>query len=259
MRWGLWLAVGIALMLMVLWSLGRLPVEQMGQDIVGIKAKVSSLVQVLGPAPTTGQAERTPQLIARSTTTAAPTTAAATAQPDVDAEADQTVAEAILAEAAAEPSATAPALTAPLAAPSPGAQTITQTVTAVPTTRLDADLGAHAHCNRSAADSHTARPCCDRHDCTGTGGTANTYRVQAGDTLFGIAQQFNVSLDALLAVNRISATTMLRIGQELVIPGAGVPPTPTLTPRPRATSTPTHTGATHPCAISARARADQPR
>ena len=47
-----------------------------------------------------------------------------------------------------------------------------------------------------------------------------------------------MSLAALLAANRISANATLRIGQELVIPGAGVPPAPTATPKPRATPTP---------------------
>jgi LysM repeat protein len=74
---------------------------------------------------------------------------------------------------------------------------------------------------------------------TPTGGTANTYRIQSGDTLSGVAQRFNVSLDALLAANRITANTTLRIGQTLIIPGAGVPPAPTATPKPRATATPT--------------------
>lgn len=69
------------------------------------------------------------------------------------------------------------------------------------------------------------------------GNNANKYRIRSGDTLSGIAQRFNVSLEALLAANRIAANATLRIGQELVIPGAGAPLAPTATPKPRATPT----------------------
>ncbi len=59
--------------------------------------------------------------------------------------------------------------------------------------------------------------------------------VRAGDTLFGIALQYGLSLDDLLAWNHMSAETLLQIGQELLIR----PPTPT--PEPTPTPTPTMT------------------
>lgn len=62
-----------------------------------------------------------------------------------------------------------------------------------------------------------------------------THRVKAGDTALGIALQYGLTLDDLLAYNGISADTLLQIGQELIIR----PPTPT--PEPTVTPTPTFT------------------
>ena len=47
-----------------------------------------------------------------------------------------------------------------------------------------------------------------------------TYVVQRGDTLRGIAEQFNVSVQALLEANHLTAAQAdnLRVGQELIIP-----------------------------------------
>ena len=44
------------------------------------------------------------------------------------------------------------------------------------------------------------------------------YTVQGGDTLSGIAQQFGVSVDALMAANNISNADLLRAGDQLIIP-----------------------------------------
>lgn len=62
-----------------------------------------------------------------------------------------------------------------------------------------------------------------------------SHIVRAGDTAFGIALQYGLSLDELLAFNRLSADTLLQIGQELLIR----PPTPT--PEPTSMPTPTMT------------------
>ncbi len=60
-----------------------------------------------------------------------------------------------------------------------------------------------------------------------------SHIVRAGDTAFGIALQYGLSLDQLLAFNKLSADTLLQIGQELLIH----PPTPTPEPTPTATPT----------------------
>lgn len=45
------------------------------------------------------------------------------------------------------------------------------------------------------------------------------YTVQEGDSLLAIAQRFGVSVDALMAANNISNADLLRVGDELIIPG----------------------------------------
>ena len=51
-----------------------------------------------------------------------------------------------------------------------------------------------------------------------------TYVVQAGDTVFSIAQRFGITIPALVAANNIGADYRIYIGQVLVIPGATTPP-----------------------------------
>lgn len=52
-----------------------------------------------------------------------------------------------------------------------------------------------------------------------TGGTPpDTYVVQPGDTLYGIAVKFNVDVQALIDANNISDPNNLLAGQILVIP-----------------------------------------
>lgn len=47
---------------------------------------------------------------------------------------------------------------------------------------------------------------------------ATVYTVQPGDTLFGIAQQFGVSVDALAAANGLDDPGHINVGQRLIIP-----------------------------------------
>jgi putative chitinase len=53
-----------------------------------------------------------------------------------------------------------------------------------------------------------------------------TYIVQAGDTLFGIARRFGVSVQAIATANNINPYGWVFVGQRLVIPGAGTTPPP---------------------------------
>jgi LysM repeat protein len=50
--------------------------------------------------------------------------------------------------------------------------------------------------------------------------SANTYTVVAGDTLWGIAQQFGTTVEAIAAANNITNTNSIEIGQVLTIPPA---------------------------------------
>ena len=57
------------------------------------------------------------------------------------------------------------------------------------------------------------------------------YIVQRGDTLWGISQQFKVSLNKILSANGLSKTSVISIGQTLQIPGVAESETfqPTIT------------------------------
>ncbi len=65
--------------------------------------------------------------------------------------------------------------------------------------------------------------------------TPFTYTIQAGDTLFGIALRYNVSLDRLVAANPGLNTSILSIGTEVNIPAGesgSLVAYPTATPYP---------------------------
>jgi LysM repeat protein len=58
------------------------------------------------------------------------------------------------------------------------------------------------------------------------------YQVQEGDTLFGIAQRFNVDLLLLITINNLDAANpIIRVGDQLTIPGPDTQ-LPTSTPVP---------------------------
>lgn len=62
-----------------------------------------------------------------------------------------------------------------------------------------------------------------------------THIVRSGDTAWGIALLYGLTLEQLAAFNNISPDTLLQIGQELLIRPPTVTPEPTITPTPSAT------------------------
>ncbi|MCD4684348.1 MAG: LysM peptidoglycan-binding domain-containing protein [Anaerolineae bacterium] len=74
---------------------------------------------------------------------------------------------------------------------------------------------------------------------TGTGGplptTSASYTVQPGDTLAGIASQFNTTVNTLAQMNNIVNPNLIFPGQELTVSG----PQPTVPPAPQPTAQPT--------------------
>jgi LysM repeat protein len=63
--------------------------------------------------------------------------------------------------------------------------------------------------------------------------------VQAGDTISGLALEYDVPEEDIIAANDLQNPNFLQLGTELVIPVGGLAPaTPTLTPVPTATETP---------------------
>lgn len=69
---------------------------------------------------------------------------------------------------------------------------------------------------------------------------ANTqkYTVQFGDTLSEIARKFDVSVADIVALNNLTNADILSEGQQLLIPGSPLTPTPTRVPIPTSTRAP---------------------
>lgn len=68
-----------------------------------------------------------------------------------------------------------------------------------------------------------------------------TYTVQPGDTLSGIAAQYGVTVEAIMAANNIESRSVVYAGQTLIIPSPGstlVPPEPTSPPAASVTRQP---------------------
>ena len=63
-----------------------------------------------------------------------------------------------------------------------------------------------------------------------------THIVKSGDTAWGIALQYGLTLDELAAFNNISPDAFLQIGQELMIRPPTPTPEPTVTPEPTQTT-----------------------
>jgi murein DD-endopeptidase MepM/ murein hydrolase activator NlpD len=59
-----------------------------------------------------------------------------------------------------------------------------------------------------------------------------TYVVQPGDTLFGIAQQYGTTVEAIVAANDIADPALIVAGQKLIIPTGPAAPEPAANPPP---------------------------
>ncbi|HLY66344.1 MAG TPA: LysM domain-containing protein [Chloroflexota bacterium] len=66
----------------------------------------------------------------------------------------------------------------------------------------------------SVAPAATAKPSASSAASAPAGG----YTVQSGDTLLGIARQFNTTVQAIADANKMTSNATLRVGQKLVIP-----------------------------------------
>jgi LysM repeat protein len=65
------------------------------------------------------------------------------------------------------------------------------------------------------------------------------HTVRAGDTVTGLALQYDVPAEDIIAANQLQNPNFLELGMKLIIPVSGVPlATVTLTPAPTATETP---------------------
>ncbi len=226
-RWGLWLAGLIGIVLLSLWGLGQLPIARVVDEVTKVREQVAGLVQVLGPvnSPTPSQAQPavSPTLVAMITEAPASTlpptpttTTEATPVPPVETAETPAVAQTEAVPTAATITPATPAT----ATPSPTAtETSAPTATASPAPSF------------TPTRTPTAQPAAS---------DTTTYRVQSGDSLSSIATRFGITWGELAAANGLNSRSVLRIGQELIIPvvGAPLPPTATPTPRPAATPVP---------------------
>jgi LysM repeat protein len=94
--------------------------------------------------------------------------------------------------------------------------------TAVPT--LNAVVQTQVAATATAAPTSTPTP-----------GNSRKYIVKSGDTLTAIATEFNVTVADLVAANKLTNQDVLSLGQELIIPGGPLTPTPSLVPIPTST------------------------
>jgi LysM repeat protein len=74
-------------------------------------------------------------------------------------------------------------------------------------------------------------------------GVPTTYTVQSGDSFNAIARRFNLTPQELQTLNGITNTSVIQVGQVLIVAVNTLTAEPTQTPAPTATSTtaPTHT------------------
>ncbi len=104
--------------------------------------------------------------------------------------------------------------------------------------------GFHLH-NAAAQPAATTTP---RSTSAPIASAPTTYTVQSGDSFNAIARRFNLTTQELQTLNGITNTSVIRVGQVLIIALNTVTPEPTETPAPTATSTaaPTRTSTTTP-------------
>ncbi|OAN38496.1 LysM peptidoglycan-binding domain-containing protein [Microbacterium sp. H83] len=74
---------------------------------------------------------------------------------------------------------------------------------------------------------------------------AATYVVVAGDTIFGIAQKHGTSVDAVLAANGLTRSSVIFPGQALALSGSPAATAPAPAPAAPAAPAPANGGATH--------------
>jgi LysM repeat protein len=127
------------------------------------------------------------------------------------------------------------------------APTQTAEATAAPTQPAEATAAATQPAGTPAP---TSPPAATK---TPGGEGAVVHVVKAGDTLYGISLQYDVSVDDLLKLNNLTRDSILSIGQEIVVKaGAGgaapVQPTPTLKATVAPTAQATTTAAAAPTA-----------
>lgn len=103
-----------------------------------------------------------------------------------------------------------------------------------------------------SAQAQTAATATPRSTSTPIASGALTYTVKSGDSFNAIARRFNLTPQQLQAFNAITNTSVIRVGQVLIVAVSTFTPTPvpTDTPAPTSTATPTETPTPVPTATA---------
>lgn len=103
-----------------------------------------------------------------------------------------------------------------------------------------------------SAQAQAAGTATPRSASTPITGVPTTYTVKTGDSFNAIARQFNLTPQQLQALNAITNTGVIRVGQVLIVAVSTFTPTPppTNTPAPTATTAPTETPTPAPSATA---------
>ena len=118
------------------------------------------------------------------------------------------------------PAETSPAGVTPAATTQPAATgTSAPAATSIPTTEPPTAAPTEVP-TPTAAPTPAPEPTAAPTEAPAPPAARRTYTVQSGDTLRSIAEQFDVSVQALIDANQLTAeqADSLRVGQELVIP-----------------------------------------
>jgi LysM repeat protein len=214
-----------------LWSLGRLPVERVWREITDTRDRLASLAEVPDLSRTTPlvvDVQATATALANAPRLLA--TTAATSGPKAALIGTATVAPPATVTSAAQPSATVPVAPTAAATALPPTPTFTPVPSATPAATETATATATVTATPSPTDTATPEP----SPTAAVPGGGTRYKVRAGDTLANIGDRFGVSWQSIAAANGLGPSSILSIGQELIIPGVN-PPAATPTTPPAAT------------------------
>lgn len=281
-RWGLWIGGLATLSVLGLWGIGRLPVQQVRQEISSSRSRLASLVEFSEPVgfvePGNGTPTRAPARTAPAGTKPSqaplPSVVASSISAGGTPRPARTATRTAITRAAAEPGkyytvesgdtllGIAESLDIPwqaiaavngvdehsllqigqeLRIPAPTAKPTVASSSTPATRAVLATPTATSTTAPTASPVSTPTPVPPTPTATTariTAGAMTTYKVQSGDSFAAIGERFGIPWQAIVAANNLTANSMLRPGQELLIPASGAPLPSTPTAVPKSTSTP---------------------
>jgi LysM repeat protein len=114
--------------------------------------------------------------------------------------------------------------------------TLLLVVVILPALSVDTPISPAPTATTVAEEETLPRPTSSQPDTTAE---LTIHVVQSGDTISGLALQYDVPGEDIIAANNLENPNLLRVGMQLIIPVSGVPQvTPTLTPVPTPSDTP---------------------